>query len=121
MNTTLKKKLAVSVLSAAAAPALLFLGAGTAQASIGVLTHPGALGVAVTVYNNSNTDLGWCTYTATPLNSPLLPYVSFPFKLEANQSFTLDIPGIETGTQWAPSVSCSNGGQQPTFPGAITY
>jgi hypothetical protein len=122
-----KKTIAAALATAAAAvaaPAALFAGAGTAQADTYVWSEPNGLGTNVHIQNESNND-GWCTYTATPENSPLLPYVSLPFKLLAKQTYDLQTFGFPTGTGWVPSVTCDNGGSQVTswngMPTPITY
>ena len=133
MNTTHnRKKLVASALGAAAAavaaPALLLMGAGTAQANTNITVTPNAAGTNVHVVNMS-LNAGWCTYTAVPQNSPLLPYTSLPFHLDGwgsvSNPFDVQTLGIPTGTQWIPNVSCDNGGPQVTFwqnqPKPITY
>jgi hypothetical protein len=118
MNTTnnRKKTIAAALGAAAAAvatPAVLFAGAGTAQADTYVWSDPDGFGTNVHIQNMSPSD-GWCTYRAIPQNSALLPYVSLPFKLLANQTYDLQTFGFPTGTGWVPTVTCDNGGSQVT-------
>ena len=110
-HRTVVKTFLLSAATAAAVPAFLFVGAGTAQATTEVEARPQPWGVIMHIQELSGAD-AWCTYTATPQNSALLPYVSPPFKLLANQSYDLPIPGVPTGTQWFPKVRCDTTGDQ---------
>jgi hypothetical protein len=136
MSTThkLEKKLVVASALAATLPALLFVGAGTAQAKcyvqgkqcVGVAWDPWdpVAGVTVHITNNTNNNFPHCTYAATPdPNQPLqgLPtYTSPPFALPEYGTYNLAIPtAFQTGTKWNVSVDCGNNwvedGLQHTF------
>jgi hypothetical protein len=126
MSTThYRKKLISSALGAAAVPALLFLGTGTAHAAnVSVVATANPLGVTMEVRNGGGTDLGLCTYTATPTSGPLsglLPYASLPFRLDTHGRFSWFIPGVPTGTDWTPAVSCNGVLQTVTSLTPIKY
>ncbi len=67
-TTTNRRKSVTAALGAAAAalvaPAMLFLGTGTAQAATLVTPESNALGVTVSIL--SDTQWGWCSYSAEP-------------------------------------------------------
>lgn len=107
------KKSAVAALGAAVAaaalPAFLFAGAGTAQAFTWVTTSTDALGVTVHVMSfGGPASGGWCNYTAVP-NGPGVPVYDVPFYLQENGTHDLWFPGIQTGTTWDVDVACANG------------
>lgn len=118
-----KKKLITSTVGAAAvAPALLFIGAGTAHAdSLNVYAQPAWGGVTVTVANLYPTqDLTGCVTAATPPWG--VPYLSPPFNLTSTApSFGWFVPSWQTDTNWTIGVNCLNGGQQTVTPSTITY
>jgi hypothetical protein len=114
MNTThLRKKSVTAALgaatAAAAVPAFLIAGSGTAQAFTWVNTTTDALGVTVHVHSfGGPASSGWCTYTAVP-NGPGVPVYGVPFYLQENGSHDLWFPGIQTGTTWDVDVACDSG------------
>ncbi len=114
------RKLIATTLGAAAvgavAPALLALGAGTAQAQTRLGTITDALGVTVTVTSDGpNPSHGTCYYTAIPVATPPgqlppLPIYSVPFTLQENRKHNLWFPGIQTGSTWEATVDCPENG-----------
>jgi hypothetical protein len=125
MNTINRKKSVTAALGAAAAalaaPAMLFLGAGTAQANTTVVPTSNALGVTLHITSDGSQH-GVCTYSAWPTSwgavKPL-PVYGIPFVLQKNQSFDLWTPGIQTGSTWTAETTCEVGGTQ-SHPG-LTY
>jgi hypothetical protein len=124
MNTINRKKSVTAALGAAAAalaaPAMLFLGAGTAQSATLVTPESHALGVTVSIL--SDTQWGWCSYTAEPMAwGPVkpLPVYGVPFHMEPNVNHQLWFPGIQTGTKWDVTVKCDHGNpvehEYPTY------
>lgn len=123
-TTTNRKKSVIAALGAAvaavAAPAALFLGAGTAQAETSVVPFTDALGVTVHVVSGgASPSSGLCTYTATPAIVPNgvlppLPVHNVPFILQENGIHKLWFPGIQTGTTWDVTVRCPDGVDSPT-------
>jgi hypothetical protein len=101
--------------AALAAPALLFAGAGTAQAFTWVGTSTDALGVTVHVQSfGGPASRGTCFYTAVPANVPPgvlppLPVYGLPFQLQENGTHDIWFPGIQTGTTWDVNVDCTSG------------
>jgi hypothetical protein len=127
MNTNHSRtKLVASTLGATAAmaPAVLFFGAGTAQADqLRVHTNATFGGVTITVADLTNppSNLGGCVYQSTP-NTTGIPYFGPPFELNSSQrSFQWFAPGLETGTTWTIAVNCANGGPQAVTPSTIVY
>jgi hypothetical protein len=117
MNTANNRKKSITAaLGAAAAavavPAMLFAGTGTAQASTLVTPETNALGVTVSVL--SDTQWGWCSYSAQPWNPGPLPVYGVPFHMEKNINHQLWFPGIQTGTKWTVTVKCDNDGNGDT-------
>jgi len=117
MNTTTNKRNKIiaslgAAAAAVAAPAMLFLGAGTAQAASTLNTSSDALGVTVEITSNGSE--GLCFYTAEPwfgwTGVKPLPVYRVPFYLQANQTHKLWFPGIQTGTTWKAKVECPVGG-----------
>jgi hypothetical protein len=126
MSTTINRKNSVTAalgatVAAAAVPALLFLGAGTAQAGAGAWTTTDALGVTVHVYSwGASPSGGWCTYSADPDIVPAgilppLPVYGVPFYLQPGGNHDLWFPGIQTGTTWAVDINCAEGTDPPTL------
>ncbi|HYZ66761.1 MAG TPA: hypothetical protein VE666_02970 [Mycobacterium sp.] len=125
MNTTTNRKKSVTavlgtVAAALAAPAMLFLGSGSAQAASTLDTTSDALGVTVEIHSTGSEGLG--LYSAEPWfgwsTVKPLPVYKVPFYLQANQSHTLWFPGIQTGTTWKAKVECPVGGVdhfKPTY------
>jgi hypothetical protein len=118
MITNTRKKSVLAAVGAAAAaaaiPAILFAGAGTAQAETFVSPISDAFGVTVFVGSNAwDPSSGWCTYTAVP-NGPGVPVYGLPFYLQEGATHKLWFPGIQTGTTWNVTVDCPNGTDSPT-------
>jgi hypothetical protein len=116
MNTIQRKKSVTAALgaaiAAAAAPAILFAGAGSAQAAVDV--HPTSDALGVTVNIQSNGEYGWCRYTALhgikpPGVVPPPPVLKVPFHLQQGGSHNLWFPSYQTGTTWNVTVECPNG------------
>jgi len=101
-----------AAVAAAAVPAVLFTGAGTAQAASTINTASDALGVTVNVHSTGSE--GLCFYSAEPwfgwTTVKPLPVYKVPFILQANQDYNLWFPGIQTGTTWKAKVECPVGG-----------
>ena len=103
-NTNNRKKSVTAALGAVAAtlaaPAMLFLGSGSAQAATTLDTTSDALGVTVEIQSTGSE--GLCFYSAEPwfgwTSVKPLPVYKVPFYLQANQSHNLWFPGIQTGT-----------------------
>jgi hypothetical protein len=115
MKRNLKKSTIARVgaaVAAAALPAILFAGAGTAQAASTLDTTSDALGVTVQIHSTGSE--GLCFYSAEPWfgwqTVKPLPVYNVPFQLQANQSHNLWFPGIQTGTTWKAKVACTVGG-----------
>ncbi len=110
------------IAAAATVPAILFAGAGTAQAEANVVPFTDALGVSVHVVSvGPSPSSGWCRYTATPAVVPPgvlppLPVYDLPFYLQANAVHKLWFPGIQTSTTWDVDVECDNGGDTYNLP-----
>lgn len=125
MNTTKSRKTSVVAtlgLAAASMPAMLFAGAGSAQAEAQVVPFTDALGVSVHVVSvGPSPSSGWCSYTATPGIVPAgvlppLPVYDIPFYLQANAIHKLWFPGLQTGTTWDVDVECEHGGNSYNIP-----
>jgi hypothetical protein len=108
MSTKLAKAALVAIAAAAAAPALLFGGAGTAQADgfdgvpeITYRPHPGGLTATVTNWKNGNTH---CTYTADGWIVRNVNLSGFGGKQE------LEFPGVPMFHPWDVNLACDNGG-----------
>jgi hypothetical protein len=72
-----------------------------------VTPESNALGVTVSVF--SDTQWGWCSYTALPQTPGPLPVYGVPFHMEKNLNHQLWFPGIQTGTVWDVTVKCDHG------------
>ena len=112
-TTTNRRKSVIATIAAAlVAPAMLFLGTGTAQAASNLETTSDALGVTVKI--TSTGSAGLCHYTAEPwfgwaVVKPL-PVYNVPFLLQGGESYNLWFPGIQTGATWKAKVECPIGG-----------
>jgi hypothetical protein len=122
-----KKAISVAlgvIATAVTAPAVLALGAGSAQADTNVYITSTRFGADLKIFNLTTSD-GSCTYKADPVNKPLPPYVSHRFELPGNGSKDLHVQGLPTDTQWMISITCDNGGSQATnvvnSPNPVTY
>jgi hypothetical protein len=113
-----------AAVAGAAAPALLFLSAGTAQAHAGVSATSDALGVTIEIRSagvEAEKSWGACLYTAIPDYSttpagelPPLPVYNVPFELTKGGLHHLWFPGFQTGTMWDVFVTCENGKNNPS-------
>jgi hypothetical protein len=125
VSTTNRKKFVSAALAAAAAvaaPAALFLSAGTAQAETAMRwgAEPSGFRMIITSYGmpGEPPSSGRCTYTAVPVSVPPgvfppLPVHDFRFHLPENESRELFFPGIQTGTTWNVTVHCQYGTDSP--------
>ncbi len=118
-STSVLAKLGAAA-AAVAAPAMLFLGAGSAQAfdiqvplAVWGTSAPG--GVDVHVQTPGDGLSGWCTYSSFVRGNPIgkpWPAINIPFYLgpvgEVNQA-QLWFPAWPTGSTWDTTVSCPNG------------
>jgi hypothetical protein len=112
MNTKSIAAALGAAVAAVAAPAVMLVGAGTAQAASTLNTNSDALGVTVQIHSTGSE--GLCFYSAEPwfgwqIAKPL-PVYKVPFQLQANQTHNLWFPGIQTGTTWKAKVECEVGG-----------
>ena len=107
-----------AVAASVAAPAMLFLGAGTAAAAGNALavwgtSAPGGVNVFVTTPADGLS--GWCTYSSFVRGNPIgkpLPAIDVPFYLGSvggMNSALLWFPSYPTGSTWDTTVSCPNG------------
>ena len=116
-TTSFLAKLGAAAASVAA-PAMLFLGAGTAAAAGNALdvwgtSAPGGVNVFVTTPADGLS--GWCTYSSFVRGNPIgkpLPAIDVPFYLGSVggvNSALLWFPSYPTGSTWDTTVSCPNG------------
>lgn len=103
--------------AAVAAPAMLFLGTGTAQAGGWVNKHADYLGVTVYVHSDGGT-WGNCLYDAIPTSGVGIPVFDRPFHLDPGGLTELWFPGIRLNTTWQTNVTCDVG---PAFSDIVTY
>jgi hypothetical protein len=108
-NTNNRKKSITAALGAAAAavaaPAMLFLGTGTAHA-VDVQPQADYLGVTVHI-KGDNTFKGSCTYTAIPQPGFVgVPVIDYGVELTAFQTTDLWFPGVKLNQQWNTWVRC---------------
>ena len=121
MNTT--KKLVASVLgvaATAAAPAVLFFGAGTAQAlnpvgngHIFVSYDTGPLGLIANIRDawNPAFQTETCSYQSVGTGlTPPIPFYGSAFVNGPANAGAVVIPGIPTGATWNVTVNCPHGG-----------
>ena len=112
----------LSVMAAlAAAPAALFLGAGTAQADVWARADsaPGGVDVWVGSFPGAHGPQisGWCTFTSRVRGDPWgkpLPATDVPFFLPERDAARLWLPSYPTGSTWDVTVNCPNTGPQLT-------
>jgi hypothetical protein len=107
--------------AALAASAMLFLGAGTAQADILARATAAPGGVDVLILSDdddpANAPSGWCTYTSTVRGNPIgkpLPAINVPIYVQARVPSRLWFPSFPTGSTWDIKVNCPNAGPQFT-------
>jgi len=118
MNTThnRKKNLTTAGLGVAAAivvaPAVLFAGAGTAQAAPLVNYSNDLIGTVAHVSDPANPPgaIEFCNYHSNVAGQPFAFPFDSPVQLDGPTPSDLQIPGIQTGTTWAVTVSCPVGG-----------
>lgn len=98
------KTVLLSAATAAAVPALLFMGAGTAQAKSAILTFSqGAGELTVHVWSPPGWQSSWCNYNADW-------YHSLPFYLESGTTYDLLIaPSVPENRMWSVDLNCDNG------------
>ena len=120
-NTSILTKLGAAV-ATLFAPATLFLGAGTAHASVAVNVNPapGGVDVWLTTSPDNPADTapsGWCTYNSSVAGNPWgkpAPAINVPFYLPPNppgqpSNSRLAFPSYPTGSTWNITVECPNG------------
>lgn len=120
ISTSFLAKLGAAA-AAVAAPAMLFLGAGSAQAEFGIQIPlavwgtSAPAGVDVHVQTPGDGLSGWCTYSSFVRGNPFgkpLPAINVPFYLGpvggVNEA-QLWFPAWPTGSTWDTTVSCPNG------------
>lgn len=108
-----------------AAPAMLFLGAGTAQARMaaGASSAPGGVDVTVRMWSNNAGEpapSGWCLFNSSVVGNPIgkpLPAINIPFYMpeagpEQQAHSRLWFPSFPTGSTWNISVECPNAAPQ---------
>ncbi|MGV1006620.1 MAG: hypothetical protein ACOYEV_18060 [Candidatus Nanopelagicales bacterium] len=111
--------------AAVAAPAMLFLGAGTAQANMNAFANPAPGGVDVWVQTlppvaGGTAPSGWCTFNSSVVGNPIgkpLPAINVPFYLPESgpgvpSASRLWFPSYPTGSTWNISVECPNAAPQ---------
>lgn len=111
--------------AAVAAPAMLFLGAGTAQAGMNASVTPAPGGVDVWVSTfpadaGEPAPSGWCLFNSSVLGNPIgkpLPAINIPFYLPENGPGQKSVshlwfPSYPTGSTWNISVECPNAAPQ---------
>jgi hypothetical protein len=113
MSINIKRKRSATAalgatVAAAAIPALLFLGAGTAQAGGSVWNNADYLGTTVFVQSDGGT-WGNCTYNAWPAVGVGIPSGPRHFILPAWGEEELWFPGVKLNTTWNVNVTCDNG------------
>jgi hypothetical protein len=109
MFTNLKKSaLRGAIFAAAAAPAVLVLGAGTAHAGGHIWNNADYLGTTVFVESDGDT-YGDCTYDAAPVHGPGIPPAPQRFFLVPKETAQLWFPGVKLNTTWFVRVTCSSG------------
>jgi hypothetical protein len=118
LNTNLKKFATTGAAAiAVAAPAMLFVGAGTAQAAPPSVTFTtNGLGIVAHVTDPANPPgaVEFCNYSSHVTGNPFLfPFFS-PLELSGNTTSDLQILGIQTGTKYDVKVICPVGGQTNT-------
>jgi len=123
-TTSILAKLA-AMTATVAAPAMLFLGAGTAHAGMGASANPAPGGVDVWVQTwpanaGETAPSGWCTFNSSVVGNPIgkpLPAVNIPFYLPENRPGAPSMsrmwfPSYPTGSTWNVSVECPNAAPQ---------
>jgi hypothetical protein len=107
-----RKKLVISALgataAAVAAPAVLFAGAGTAEASPQLDPYSNnGFGTIAHIYDPANQGSETCYYSSFDPNQPaFFPYGPTPVQLDSNSRADLPILGIPTNTNWLVTVDC---------------
>ncbi len=123
-TTSILAKIA-AITATVAAPATLFLGAGTAQAGMKTAAAPGPGGVNVWVETwaanpDDTAPNGWCLFNSSVVGNPIgkpLPAINVPFYLPENgpgqsSHARLWFPSYPTGSTWNISVECPNAAPQ---------
>ena len=125
-TTAILAKLSVMT-AAVAAPTMLFLGAGTAQASVhsDAIASPGGVDVLVSTWPNEpggTAPSGWCLFNSSVVGNPIgkpLPAINVPVYLPENGPGALSFarlwfPSYPTRSTWNVSVECPNAAPQAT-------
>lgn len=112
---------------AAASPAVMLFGAGTAHAGVGVNVNPapGGVDVWLTTWPDNPAETapsGWCTYNASVAGDPWgkpAPAINVPFYLPQTppgqpSNSHLAFPSYPTGSTWNITVECPNAPPQFT-------
>ena len=121
-TTSILAKLA-AMTATVAAPAMMFLGAGTAQAGMAAKASPAPGGVDVTVTTwpanaGEAAPSGWCLFNSSVVGNPIgkpLPAINVPFYLPENgapSQSRLWFPSYPTGSTWNITVECPNAAPQ---------
>lgn len=108
-----------ATVAALAAPAMMFLGAGTSQAAgqavaVWASSAPGGVDVFVETAAGDQGLSGWCTYTSTVQGNPVgkpAPALGVPFYIPTDGLHVarLWFPSYPTGSTWNTTVTCPNG------------
>ncbi|MGI9164230.1 MAG: hypothetical protein ACR2JI_15105 [Mycobacterium sp.] len=125
MTTTSILAKVAAMTAVVAAPAMLFPGAGTAQASMnaGANPSPGGVDVMVTTWPNAageSAPSGWCLFNSSVVGNPIgkpLPAINVPFYLPENgpgavSQSRLWFPSFPTHSTWNITVECPNAAPQ---------
>jgi hypothetical protein len=99
---------ALGAAAAVSAPAMLFVGAGTAHAGGEIWNNADYLGTTVFIASDGST-FGNCTYNAFPVIGPGIPPGPRTFYLEPSRTAQLWFPGVKLNTTWDVNVHCDSG------------
>lgn len=94
--------------AAVAAPAMLFVGTGTAHAGGTIWNTADYLGTTLFVQSDGAT-FGNCTYTAFPAAGFGIPPGPRNFVLPQGGTEQLWFPGVKLNTTWNVNVTCDHG------------
>jgi hypothetical protein len=123
-TTSILAKLA-AMTATVTAPAMMFLGAGTAHAGMNSAARPapGGLDIVVTTWPGNAAETapsGWCLFNSSVVGNPIgkpLPAINVAFYLPevgpgAPSQSRLWLPSYPTGSTWNISVECPNAAPQ---------